>query len=52
MNDSPITISEEYLFGLSYRQTLEMLVRNINLTFDLIEVLQKRVLELEKKLHE
>jgi hypothetical protein len=52
MNDSPINISEEYLMSLSDRQAMEMLVRNINLSFHLIEVLQKRVLELEKKLNE
>jgi hypothetical protein len=39
----------EYLLGVSYKEALDMINRNLNATYSLIEALQERVLELEKQ---
>lgn len=40
---------EEYLLGVSYKEAIDMINRNLNATYSLIQGLQERVLELEKE---
>jgi hypothetical protein len=42
----------EYLLGVSYKDAIDVMTRNINALYEVIESLQKRVLELEKRLDE
>lgn len=39
----------EYRLGISYEETLDVMNRTINALYDVIESLQKRVLDLEIK---
>ena len=50
----PATISidmnkVEYRLGVSYQEAMDAMSRTINGLYDIIEILQKRVLELELK---
>jgi len=39
----------EYRLGISYQEAMDAMSRTINGLYDIIEILQKRVLELELK---
>lgn len=44
--------NQEYLLGVSYKEALGAVTRSVNGLYDVISVLQNRVLELEKYVEE
>ena len=50
MNKLEIDLNKiEYHFGISYKEAITMLNRSLNNLYEMVIILQNRVLELEKK---